>query len=272
MPVRKNIVIKNIRLAFQNEKTTKEIRIMALKNYQHYGKIFCEYFAFNSKNIIRHVEFKNLNHLEEALTRNKGTICLTAHLGNWELAIKSYFLLPYDLYMVVRPIKNKFADKLINRFRTKYKINLIAAKNTYFTILELLKQNKTVGFVLDQHKGTGGINVDFFGRLAATNTALATLALKTGATVMPVYNYRKQDGKFVTQFEEPLEVIKTGNREFDIFYNTQIFTKKIEELVRRNPEQWFWMHKRWKGVDSKKQKIHPVIPFTPDAYKNFFLT
>jgi len=256
-------------LAFKHEKTDKEIRVMALKNYQHYGKLFCEYFAFNSKNTLQYVEFKNLEIGEAALKKERGVLLLAAHLGNFELSLKSGLLLPYDFYMVVRPIKNKLAHFFINRFRTKYNLNLVAAKNTYYTILSLLKQNKAVGLVLDQHKGSGGINVDFFGRRAATNTALATLALETGATIIPIYNLRKTDGKFVVQFEKPLEIVKTGNREFDIFYNTQIFTKKIEELIRRSPEQWFWMHQRWKGVDNKKQKIQPIIPFTPDAYKNY---
>ncbi|HLD73710.1 MAG TPA: lysophospholipid acyltransferase family protein [Bdellovibrionota bacterium] len=272
LPFRRKHIVSSMRLAFKHEKTDKEIRAMALKNYQHYGKLFCEYFAFNSKNTLQYVEFKNLEIGEAALKKGKGVLLLAAHLGNFELSLKSGLLLPYDFSMVVRPIKNKLAHFFINRFRTKYKLNLIAAKNTYYAILSLLRQNKVVGFVLDQHKGTRGINVDFFGRRAATNTALAALALETGATVIPIYNFRKRDGRFIIQLGEPLEMIQTGNREFDIFYNTQIFTKKIEELVRRSPEQWFWMHKRWKGVDNKKQRIHPVIPFTPDAYKNFFLT
>ncbi len=258
-------------LAFQNEKNHKEINTLVKKNYQHYGKLFCEYFAFNNKNILHYVEFKNLEYGEEALKKGKGVLILTAHLGNWELALKSGFLLPYDFCMVVRPIKNKVASFFINRFRTKYKINLIAAKKTYYTILSLLTQNKVVGFVLDQHKGTRGINVDFFGMPAATNTALAALALDTDAVVIPVHNFRKPDGKFIIQLGKPLEIVKTKNREFDIFYNTQVFTKKIEELVRKTPEQWFWMHKRWKGVDNKNQTIHPIIPFTPDAYKNYFM-
>src|SRR3989338_6095848 len=272
LPFRRKHIVSSMRLAFKHEKTDKEIRAMALKNYLHYGKLFCEYFAFNSKNTLQYVEFKNLEIGEAALKKGKGVLLLAAHLGNFELSLKSGLLLHYDFSMVVRPIKNKLAHFFINRFRTKYKLNLIAAKNTYYAILSLLRQNKVVGFVLDQHKGTRGINVDFFGRRAATNTALAALALETGATVIHIYNFRKRDGRFIIQLGEPLEMIQTGNREFDIFYNTQIFTKKIEELVRRSPEQWFWMHKRWKGVDNKKQRIHPVIPFTPDAYKNFFLT
>ena len=272
IPIRKRVITKNIGLAFQNEKTQAEIKKLIKKNYQHYGKLLCEYFAFNSKNTLNYVEFKNLECWDESLKGNKGIIFLTAHLGSFELSLKAGFLLPYDLYMVVRPIKNKLINYFINRFRTKYKINLIAAKNTYYTISSLLKQNKAVSFVLDQHTGTRGISVDFFGKLAATNTALAALALEVGAAVIPVYNYRKPDGKFVIQFEKPLEIIKTENREFDIFYNTQIFTKKIEELIRRSPEQWFWIHKRWKGIDNEKQKIQPVIPFTPDAYKNYLIT
>ena len=272
MPFRKKHITQSMQRAFKNEKNHSDINRLVKKNYQHYGTMLCEYFFFNSKNTLKYIEFKNCEYYENALKKENGVLILSAHLGNWEITAKALFLFYDNLYMIARPIRGIIASYFINRFRTKNQSKLIAAQGTYHAILSLLKKNRAVGFVFDQHKGTRGINVDFFGILAATNTAPVALALSTGAVVVPLYNHRNPDGKFIMQFEKPIELVKTKNHEFNIFYNTQIFTKKIEELVRRSPEQWFWMHKRWKGVDNKTQTISPVIPFSPDAYKNYFTT
>ena len=267
IPVRKRIVIQNLRQAYGGEKKPSEIQKIACQNYRHYGKLFFELIFFKKKkHYENHIKIENPEIIDAAFSKGKGVLLLSAHMGNFEIAIKSFFLMNQTLHSVVRQVKPKILEALITRFRAYPGLKLVPARHSYQTILSLLVQNKMVGFALDQHKGTRCVQVDFFGKRASTATGLAALALESGAAVIPVCLLRRADGGFTIQFEPPIPLTQTGNRDFDIFYNTQIFTKKIESWIRRHPEQWFWLHRRWKAFDPPEQPIAPVIPFHPEAY------
>ena len=269
LPKRRKIVQDNLSQAFA-EKTKEEIYILSKKNFIHYGTILSELIFFRRRRDIRNlIQIENPDIFLKALQENKGVILMSAHLGNWEVGLQKFKLEFSPFYVVAREIKSRWAASIMKKLRTRYGVEIIQAKNSYRTIVDLLKQNKVVGFAFDQHHGHRGIYVDFFGRAAATSPGIAMLARETGACVIPSFNFRNLDGSFTGYFDEPLPFVKTNNKEFDLFYNTQIYTKKIEEWVRKYPEQWFWLHRRWKGDVPKTQAIQPIIPFREISYQEF---
>ncbi len=113
--------------------------------------------------------------------------------------------------------------------------------------LRALRSNELLGILLDQNAGEDGVFVDFFGHLASTAPGAAAFALKTGAAVLPTFGRRDSDNRHTVEVGEPVPLVNTGQRDRDILENTARYTKIIEDRVRANPEQWFWLHKRWKA-------------------------
>ncbi|MBI2608638.1 MAG: lysophospholipid acyltransferase family protein [Deltaproteobacteria bacterium] len=270
IPIRKKVILNNLNIAFGKEKSQKEIKKVALENYKHYGKLIFELLFIKSKRQYKElIHVHNLYYGDQALKKNKGIIIIGAHLGNFEVSLKISPFIQRKAYRIARKIKSPLFSKIMERFRTQFGITIIQAKNTYYKIVSLLKKNEVTVFALDQHTGKHGVYVDFFGKEAGTNTSPIFLAMKTGAIIIHVYNFRTPDGHFKAIIEKPFELKITGNKDFDIFYNTQLLTKIIENTIRKHPEQWFWIHKRWKGKTPENQSIQPVIPFTEEAYTSY---
>ncbi|MBI2026688.1 MAG: lysophospholipid acyltransferase family protein [Deltaproteobacteria bacterium] len=247
LPKRRNIVQTNIKLAYP-EKTNQQIEELSRKNFQHYGTILAEILFFRKKKYFQNlIKIERPHIIQNALLKKRGVILMSAHLGNWEVGLHAFKLHFPPFYVVAREIKSVWASYVMKKFRTRYGVEVVPAKNSYRMMLQLLRENKIIGFAYDQHHGKRGIYVDFFGQPAATSPGIAMLARETGAVVIPTFNYRNPDGSFTLTCDLPMYYIQTDNPEFDLFNNTQIFTKKIEEWVRKFPQQWFWLHRRWKG-------------------------
>ncbi len=153
----------------------------------------------------------------------------------------------YPADIIVRPLDNKYLDRLVNKYRTKYGNRLIPKKNATKAVLRSLNQGQLLGILIDQNVSIGDrVFVDFFGQPASTVTGPAVLALRTGAAVIPAFIIRQTEGKHKIIYGQQIELINSGNRQADIQANMQQFTRAVEECVRKYPEQWFWMHRRWK--------------------------
>ncbi|MFN3967135.1 MAG: lysophospholipid acyltransferase family protein, partial [Endomicrobiia bacterium] len=196
----------------------------------------------NKKIIMNYVKFENEEFLKEAISYKKGVLLLTCHLGNWELMGISLSLKGYPIMVIARRIKNKLVDKEINRIRGLSGEKVVPEHSAVKESLRWLNRMGCIGILIDQHITEGGVVVDFLGRPAATSPIVALLAKKTGAKVLPLYNIRLPEGKIKIIFEKSFEV----NPLADTSEETEKMNKIIGEWIKKYPEQWFWLHNRWK--------------------------
>ncbi len=245
----RNIAFRNLKESFK-EKTDKEVCTIVKKVYENFGMNMMEFARlprFTSKNIDGFVDYKNLNYIEQAKRKGKGILLLTGHCGNWELLSHAMGLKGYNGYVVVRDGDSPVFDKFLRKRRMKSGNKVIGKKKAMRKLLRILGRGGIVAILLDQNvTWREGVFVDFMGRKACTNKGLALMAMASGAQIVPIFIRRKDDLCHEIEVMEAVSIVDTGNKDKDILVNTQIFTEKIEEYVRRYPEQWFWLHQRWK--------------------------
>jgi KDO2-lipid IV(A) lauroyltransferase len=181
----------------------------------------------------------------------KGILVLVGHFGNWEAAsvagIGQFPEYRNRFHFVRRPLKPAILNEFVNRRFKRAGFGSISKRGSLDTILELLSQGAAIVFVFDQHAGKrDGVIVDFFGHPAGTFKSLAILALSTKAPVIPTSSWRQPDGTHVLRFEDPLPLIESEDTNEAIRLNTRAYNAALERLLLRHPEQWIWMHRRWK--------------------------
>jgi KDO2-lipid IV(A) lauroyltransferase len=242
--------LHNLRMALPQ--LTDEERLNILRGcFRNLGRLLVEFSHFpklNKANISRFVIQDGLENYEEALRRGRGVLFMTAHFGAWELSSFAHSLFGYPMKFVVRPIDNPKVDALITHYRTLGGNVPIQRRNAGRDILRALRDNESVGILFDQNTTTDeGIFVEFFGIPAATTPAIATFALRTGAAVLPGFLiWDERLGKHRLRFDPPVQLVETGNLEHDVKENTKLFNKILEDYVRKYPDHWLWIHRRWK--------------------------
>lgn len=247
---RRRITLDNLRQAFRAADIN--YRKTAHRAYRSLGQNVMEFLGtadFDRSAILRMVRVEGQQHVEEAIRQNKGVIFLGSHYGNWELMNLAHSAMGYPTHVVGRALDNPWLDRMVNRQRERFGSTVINSKSpsSLREILSALRHKKSVGFLIDQSVvGDRGVYVDFFGRLAYTHRAVVLVALKTGAPVIPMFMHREEKGDHRLSYEKALPLIKTGHLEGDVLVNTQMMTRAIEDVIRRSPEQWLWMHERWK--------------------------
>ena len=199
------------------------------------------------------VRVENLDAFVRAFKASKGVLILTGHFGNWEVAtvagIQSYPEVHGRFHFVRRPIKPRWLDALVNRRFAKAGFGVVGKRGSLDTIVERLEAGDVIVFPFDQHAGKpDGIDVEFFGHPAGTFKSLAIIALATGAPVLPAAAWRDPDGRHVLRFEDPLPVVDDENTNEAIRKTTRAFNAALERLILRHPEQWYWVHRRWKAA------------------------
>jgi KDO2-lipid IV(A) lauroyltransferase len=256
----RRITQANLNLALGREKSAEELRRIAGECYANLGRSvaeFCHLPSVNKQNLSQWVSYEGLDNFISAYKRGKGVLFITAHFGNWELLAYAQALIGYPSNIVIRPLDNKYLDRVVNQYRTRNGNRVIPKKNAVKEILRSLHQGQPLGILIDQNVSVGDrVFVDFFGRPASTLTAPAILAQRTGAAVIPAFIIRRPEGGHKIVFEPEIVLQRSGNRQQDIQINMQRFTQVVEKYVRRYPEQWFWMHRRWKTRPQQHQ--HPT--------------
>jgi len=203
--------------------------------------------GLTKENIGRLIDAEGLEHCRKALAKGKGALIFGAHFGNWELAAAATALLIKPLIAIYRTLDSPLLDRIVFKVRSATGNTPLAKEHAMRPMLRTLKQNGMLGILIDQNVDCyEGVFVDYFGRPACTTDGLALLALHTGAPVLPAYIARLASGRYRFVVGPEVEVIDTGDRDADVLANTQRFTKIIEETVRQYPDQWLWLHKRWK--------------------------
>lgn len=250
----RNITIENLTLAFGKERTPAEIRMIARRVFENLGRNAFELIQFpkiNSANIDRIVTMRGAAILDQAFREGKGVVVLTAHFGNWELMPAVLRMKGYPGYAIGRRLYFDKYDAYLNRLRKVHDVNIIYRDESPRKMLRALRDNKIVGIVADQDvDSVDGVFVDFFGRKAYTPAGPAALAKASGAPIIPVLIMR-ENGRHTVVVDPPVGLVDTGDREKDLAENTQRWSNIIESYIRRYPDQWVWMHRRWKTKEGK---------------------
>lgn len=254
LPWRRGVVLGNLQRAFGNVLDAGEIRELAQAYYAHLGRFLGEFFSLPLMSDEKRRAWVRVENIEcpiRAHGQGRGILLLVGHIGNWEVAsVEGIGQFPRyrDLFHFVRrPLKPKWLNDFVTwRFR-RSGFGTLTKRDSLEQILELLSEGAIVVYVLDQHAGPrDGIPVDFLGHPASTFKSLAILALNTGAPVIPASSWREPDGTHVLRFEDPLPLIDCEDTNEAIRRNTYGYNQALERMLLRHPEQWIWMHRRWK--------------------------
>jgi KDO2-lipid IV(A) lauroyltransferase len=252
----------NLKLAFpQWTDAQREATIRAMvRSLGWMAAEFARMPRYTRKNIEEIIVLDGHENFLEGQRRGKGVLFLTAHMGAWELSSYAHAVYGYPLHYMARPLDSARLDGLVNRYRGLSGNAPIFKNESARLMLRILKEAGTVGILADQNTmREEGVFVDFFGVPACTTTGIARVALHTGAAVVPGYAVWDQSlKKYRLRFEPPLELVRTGDAEGDIVENTRRFAKVTEEIIRKYPEQWVWVHARWK---TRPQGEPPVYDF-----------
>lgn len=252
----------NLRIAFPawpDPQRHSVIRGM-LRNLGWMAAEFARFPKYTKHNIEQVVVLDGHENFLEGQRCGKGVLCLTGHIGAWELSSFAHALYGFPLHYMARPIENGRLDALVNAYRCLSGNQPIFKNESARVTLKILKEAGTIGILADQNTmPEEAVFVDFFGKPASTTTGIARLALHTDAAVVPGYAvWDERLGKYRLRFEPPLELIRTGDPERDILENTRKFTKVLEDIIRKYPEQWVWIHGRWNTRPSGEPPVYDL--------------
>jgi Kdo2-lipid IVA lauroyltransferase/acyltransferase len=242
--------LRNLEMAFPELSGTARKDILR-GSFENLGRLLVEFThlpELNKGNVCRFVVHDGLENYLEGLRRGRGVIFMTAHFGAWELSSFAHAVYGYPLRFVVRPIDNPHVERLISMYRTRSGNIPIERRRAARDILKALRQNEAVGILFDQNTTRSeGVFAEFFGIPAATTPSLALFALRTGAAVVPGFLIWDESlKKHRLRLDPPVELIDTGNLDHDVLENTKLFNKILEGYIRKYPDQWLWIHRRWK--------------------------
>lgn len=209
---------------------------------------FCRMPSYTAEKASRIIRYEGLDRYLQARSRGNGVLVLTGHLGAWELSSFYHSLMGYPMGMVIRRLDNPLVDAMVNRIRCLHGNKVLHKDDFARGLIAEMRAGGTVGILMDTNMTPPqGVFVPFFGILACTAAGMARIARKTGAAVLPGFLlWEKNEGRYVLHFGEELEVIATEDQDEDARRNTERFTAEIERYVRQYPDQWLWMHRRWK--------------------------
>lgn len=247
--IRRRLVLDNIRKCFP-ERTEDEVIQIGRQSLKTLGvsivDVMCLPFV-TKEWVKKNCHIIGKEHIDFALQKEKGVFFLGSHLGSGDIGIASLNYYELKMNLITKRIKTEWINNYWFSTRQSHGTKLIDDRRSTFDILKALKKKEIVVFVLDQFMGPPlGVKTTFFGRETGTAMGLALLVERTKTPVVPSYTYLDRSGKIITVFEEEIPLQDFGSREESIREMTQIYTYKIEEIVRQYPHQWMWVHRRWK--------------------------
>jgi KDO2-lipid IV(A) lauroyltransferase len=259
LPIRRRVIVENLRLVYGDYVDDEEIVRLAQAHYAHLWRLCGEFLRFRWLSHARKmamVRVENVEAFASALGQNRGVLILTGHFGNWEVAtiagLDHYPQMRGRFHFVRRAIKPRWLDALVTRRFNDAGFGVFPKRGSLDAMLERLAAGDAIVFPFDQHaRPPDGIAVDFFGRPAWTFKSLAIIALATGAPVLLATSWREPDGNHVLRFEDAMAPIECENTGEAIRRNTRAYNAALERAILRRPEQWYWVHRRWKAVAAK---------------------
>lgn len=222
------------------------------RTFRHLGwqvAEFCQMSRYTAAHAEQHVfRYSGLEHYLAAESAGKGVLVLTGHLGAWELSSFLHSLLGHPMGMVIRRLDNPLLDRMVNAIRCRHGNRVLHKDDFARGLLHAMAAGETVGILMDTNMTPPqGTFVPFFGHSACTASGLARVARKTGAAVLPGFLlWEEAESRYILQFGEPLNLQRTADTEADAQANTALFARTTEQYIRRYPDQWLWLHRRWK--------------------------
>ena len=246
----REVGMRNLAMVFPEKSVAERKRILR-GEFTSLGRQLaelCQFPRYTPENVEEVVVYDGLENYERAYARGKGVLFLTAHFGGWELSAFAHSLHGHRVNIVMRPMDNQYLDRMLQSYRTMHGNKVVPKDDFVRGLLAAMKAGETVGILMDTNMTPPqGVFVNFFGIPACTASGLARIALRTDAAVVPGFTiWDEKLGKYRLQFDPAIELARTGDVEADILTNTQKFNDVIEGFVRRYPEQWLWVHRRWK--------------------------
>ncbi len=265
LPLRGKVVAANLERVYGGRVDATEIARIAAAHYGHLWRLACEFVRFRWMSAAKKTALVRVEGIENFLAardQGKGILILTGHFGNWEVsttaAIGLFPEMRGKFHFVRRPIKPDWLDRLVTRRFNEAGFGVFSKRDSLDDLLAALARGDAVVLPFDQHAGPpDGIAVDFLGHPAWTFKSLAIIALSTDAPVLPGSSWREPDGRHVLRFEAPLAPIEHRSTTEAIRLNTRAYNEALERLVARHPEQWYWVHRRWKHVEPRVRKPKP---------------
>lgn len=219
---------------------------------------FCQFPRYTRDNVSRVAVYEGFENFDAAQRRGKGVLFLTAHLGGWEVGSFVHSIHGHRLRIVVRALDNPYLDRMVERYRTLHGNSTFEKQDFARGLISAMRAGETVGLLIDQNMTPpAGVFVDFFGVPACAASGIARVALRTDASVVPAFTiWDDVRRKYRITFAPRLTLPKTGDDERDVLDATQLFTSVIEEYVRKSPDQWLWVHRRWKTRPEGEQPLY----------------
>jgi len=246
--IRRRVVLDQMRFALPDLSESERVDT-ARRAYQNFARMTIEYIRFP---VMKHHEIMSLcslygrEHMDWAMAQGKGAVMVAGHFGNWELMGAYLAALGYPIYFLVGEQHNKRVDDMMNAHREHMGIGIIHMGVAVRGVIRALRAGHFVALLSDQDAGTEGVFVDFFGKKASTHQGAAVFALKTGAPILFGSAIRRKNGRHRFVIERLTFDHLEGIRPENIYEATQAYTSLLEKTIRRNPDHWFWMHRRWK--------------------------
>lgn len=247
----RRLAIDNLQAAFPLRSRSECVAI-ARRMFEHFGQLLMAMLKFSTltpAQMLAHVEFEGQARVRAAHAKGRGVLLFTGHFGFWEINALVHALELHPIAVLARPLDNPLLHDLLERVRTTTGNSVIYRRGAIRRVLRALAANQAVAVLIDQHMHADAVYVDFFDRPAATTSALAALAIKTGAPVVPVFALPLPGGRFRMVYEHPVEP-PAADEPNAVHAFTQRCTDVLEMYVRRYPELWLWMHRRWRDVPS----------------------
>ena len=258
----RRLAVAQLRAAFP-VRSEAECRAIARATFVHFGRALVDVLrtsTLTADQLRARLDVEGSERVRAALALGKGVIISTGHFGYWELHGVAHSLILPPLSVLARPLDNPYLHALLERARRATGNKVIYRQGAVRKILRALHANETVAILIDQHiSGADAVRVDFFDRPAATTTAVASLALRTGATLIPAYAWPTAGGRYKLVYEPPIEMPAPDSPD-PLREVTQRCTDVLEMYVRRSPHLWLWMHRRWRDVDPEDADVRGMFP------------
>ncbi|MBD3290793.1 hypothetical protein GF337_18445 [candidate division KSB1 bacterium] len=248
--VRREVALKNLRIAFGNEKNDSELMKIVKENYQHFGRVLMEFGRIpllKRSTILEEIPIHNRQILDDAIGQDRGVVLLSGHFGNWEYLAAAAANVGRNCYAVFKPQKNKAVDTIIKDYRMHVGIHPLKIKEAAAKgIFRAIREKSIALIVIDQDAGKSGMFIDFFGKPASTNRGAASLIIRLRAPVVMGFGIRGENGRTEIHLEKFPDPSMFSNDDEGIKNLLTEYNKILEKYIRQYPEQYMWMHKRWR--------------------------
>jgi len=248
-PHYRHLVLANMRQAFGRDKGEAEIQALMRSFYRHLGQAVIEFARgphLSDQQVQRLVSLQGTEHLDSALSAGRGAIVISAHMGCWELAVRHSALAGYRMNAIARSQADVAFAGALDVSRSAARLGIIPKAGAVAAAVQCLSRNESVIFVVDENAGEKGVFAPFFGKLASTHVGPIVAASRSGAPVIPAFAFRWPDARQGVEVLPALPLRLYGDLAEDMVYNATLINRAIEDAIRRHPEQWLWINKRWR--------------------------